>query len=61
MGVREVFSEADEGGNTIFLMHEVEGEMAVPMVRVVYLVPVCDLCEEGTWVGSKRVEREAVN
>lgn len=41
-------------------MHKVEGKMAVAMVGVVYLVPVCDFCKERPWVGCEGVECEAV-
>jgi hypothetical protein len=55
----EVWRKA-EMGITVFLVHKVEGEVAVAMVGMVYLMPVCDFCEEGTWVGCERVECEAV-
>lgn len=50
VGGEVVGAIADEGA--VFLVHEVEGEVAVAVVGVVDLVPVCDLCEEGTGVGG---------
>lgn len=58
VGGEAVGAVADEGA--VFLVHEVEGEVAVAMVGVVYLVPVCDFCEEGAGVGGQRVECQAV-
>ncbi len=42
-------------------MHEVEGEVSVTVVRMVYLVPVRDLCKERARVGGEWVECKAVD
>lgn len=46
--------------HTIFLVHEVDGEVTVAIVGMVDLVPVGELCEERAWVRGQRVEGQAV-
>lgn len=49
-----------KGAHTIFLVHQVDGEVTVAIVRMVDLVPVCELCEERAWVRGQRVKGQAV-
>jgi hypothetical protein len=39
-----------DSGGTVFLVGSPELDMAIAFPRVVSLMPIRDLCKEGTWV-----------